>query len=414
MNIGKSGMNYASIGVIAFLVHIIINYDVLIRAKEAEKNPSHLYYKIFLFCVLAFYIFDSLWGFVYDLKVPLVAYVWTELYFVSVAITVFFWTRFVINYIQKTNYFTTLLKYSGIIFLGFEFLVLAINLFFPVMFYFDESGGYHTANARTATMFAQILLFLATSIYMFVAGEKNQGTIRRRHRAVGAFGIAMTIFVVLATMYPILPFYAMGYLLGTCLLHTFVVEDEKEERRKELEQLLTVEEIQEQEIGSARLIAYTDPLTGIKSANAYQEDVIGIDMRIHDKILKDFGIVVFDINGLKLINDTKGHEEGDKLIKSGCNIICQTFKHSPIYRIGGDEIVAFLKGDDLKNRERLLDGFAAQMEKNILNGEVVIAWGLSEFIPNQDKEYSAIFTRADQKMYEQKKLLKDKQSSTNA
>ena len=34
-----------------------------------------------------------------------------------------------------------------------------------------------------------------------------------------------------------------------------------------------------------------------------------------DKILKDFGIVVFDINGLKLINDTKGHEEGDKLIK---------------------------------------------------------------------------------------------------
>lgn len=259
-------------------------------------------------------------------------------------------------------------------------------------------------------MFAQILLFMATSVYMLAIIVKSHGNIRRRHRTIGGFGIAMTIFAILAAMYPILPFYALGYLLGTCLIHTFVLEDEKEARRKELEQLLKVGEIQEQEIGSARLLAYTDSLTGIKSAAAYQEDVIGIDMRIKDTILKDFGVIVFDVNGLKHINDTKGHEEGDRLIKSGCSIICQTFKHSPIYRIGGDEFVAFVMGEDFKNRTALLNGFAAQMEKNLLSGEVVIAWGLAEFMPNQDETYSSLFGRADQKMYEQKRLLKNMQT----
>lgn len=128
-------MDYASIGIIALLVHIIINYDMLKRTKEQQKSSSHVAYKIFLFCVLAFYLFDLLWGFIYNLQIPLLSYIWTELYFGVVAVTVFFWTRFVITYIQKDTVFTTLLKYAGIIFLGFEFLILVANLFFPIMFY---------------------------------------------------------------------------------------------------------------------------------------------------------------------------------------------------------------------------------------------------------------------------------------
>lgn len=52
---------------------------------------------------------------------------------------------------------------------------------------------------------------------------------------IGFFGIAMMLLISIQVFYPLLPVYAMGYMLGTSLLHSFVVEDEKEEYRRELE-----------------------------------------------------------------------------------------------------------------------------------------------------------------------------------
>ena len=399
-------MYYSSIGIVAFLVHVIINYDVLVKSKHEQDSDSHKAYKTFLTCVLIYYIFDILWGVIYSLKFPLLSYTWTELYFMTVAITVFLWTRYVIIYLNKATFFSKLIKYAGILFLVFESVSIILNLFFPIMFYYDENGDYHTGQARTATMLAQIMLFLATSVYTLAVTIKSRGKIRHRHRTIGGFGIAMTIFVIFLAIYPILPFYSLGYLLGICLIHTFVLEGEKEDRREELENLLQVEKIREAELGSARLMAYTDPLTGVKSKTAYQEDIIGIEKRIEDGILKDFAVAVFDVNGLKLVNDTKGHDEGDKLIKEACQVICQTFKHSPIYRIGGDEFVAFLMGDDFKQKSELVKNFDSQMEKNMAENKAVVSCGLTEYETGADKSYLTIFSRADMKMYERKKQLK--------
>lgn len=50
---------------------------------------------------------------------------------------------------------------------------------------------------------------------------------------IGFFGIAMMLLISIQVFYPLLPVYAMGYMLGTSLLRSFVVEDEKEEYRRE-------------------------------------------------------------------------------------------------------------------------------------------------------------------------------------
>lgn len=47
-----------------------------------------------------------------------------------------------------------------------------------------------------------------------------------------------------------------------------------------------------------------------------------------------FAMAVFDLNNLKMINDTYGHEAGDKYLINGCRLICKHFKSSPVYRIG--------------------------------------------------------------------------------
>ncbi len=399
-------MSYSYVGLIAFFVHIIINFTELTVSRKQNISKPQKVYKYFLFFVLVYYVFDILWGFIYSLKFQLLSFIWTELYFVSVAMAVYFWTKFVVKYIEGKNAFTSILKFSGIIFLVFEFVSLLLNLFLPVMFYFDDLGAYHTSIARTLTMALQTLLFATTAFYMFAVAIKSKGKIRNRHFCVGCFGISMTVFVILSTLYPILPFYSLGYLFGTCFLHTFVLEDEKESRRIELEKLFKLEELHEKELGTMRNIAYTDLLTGVKSKNAYQEEVQIIDEKIKEGLLESFGLVVFDLNDLKRINDIKGHDAGDKYLKSACKIICETFKHSPIFRIGGDEFIAFLIGEDFSNRESLISGFEHLMKENQSNDDIVIAFGYTEFMENQDNNYSSIFNRADLKMYERKKKMK--------
>lgn len=196
--------------------------------------------------------------------------------------------------------------------------------------------------------------------------------------------------------------------MGTCVLHSFVLEDEKNEYRKKLEESLEREKEQREALGSAKHLAYTDPLTGVKSKTAYLEASELIDIDIANGSLTELGVIVFDLNGLKSVNDTLGHEEGDKYIRNACSLICRKFSHSPVYRIGGDEFVVLLKGSDYNEREKMLMSFDKQMDENLLSGNVVVSTGMDKFIPGQDTSLSDIFNRADKKMYERKSILKEK------
>ena len=106
-------------------------------------------------------------------------------------------------------------------------------------------------------------------------------------------------------------------------------------------------------------------------------------------------------------NGTKGHEAGDTYIKNSCHIICEYFRHSPVYRIGGDEFVAFLEGEDFVNREAILADFNKQMEENIGTNDVVISCGIDIFQLDSEDSFFKLFERADRKMYERKRKLKE-------
>lgn len=400
-------MYYSSIGILASLILLITNYDVLIKYSHKNIMPAHHSYRKFLFSVFAYYVTDLLWEPLSAYKILNVLFVETAVYFVVMAISVFLWTQYVIIYLNEKNRFTKILKYTGILFLILQIVILIINFFIKIAYWFGEDGTYYTGPARDFNLFTQFILFLATTIRMMFITTKTHGKAKIRHHAIGTFGLTMAIFIVLQAIYPLMPFYAIGYMLGTCVLHTFVLEDEKETRQEELEKLLQLEQIQEAELGTARQMAYTDPLTGVKNKTAYMEDICGIEQRIKDKILTDFSLIVFDVNNLKIINDTKGHEEGDNYIISASKMICHEFRNSPVYRIGGDEFVAFLMGEDFKNRQILLENFNKKIEKNLEEGKVVIAFGLEEFKAGEDKTYQKIFERADMKMYKRKKELKN-------
>jgi diguanylate cyclase (GGDEF)-like protein len=215
------------------------------------------------------------------------------------------------------------------------------------------------------------------------------------------------MFVIAQYFYPLLPLYSIGYLLGTSLIHTFVLEADKEDYRKQLESLLSKEQLQKAELGSTRKLAYTDALTGIKNKLAFTEAQEDFSNKISSGKINDLGIIVCDLNGLKTINDTQGHDAGDKYIKAAAKIICNVFKHSPVYRIGGDEFVVLLRGEDYGNREALLNNFDKMMYENIIKNEVVISTGLDIYNPEKQDTFQIVFERADKKMYARKKLLKE-------
>ena len=177
------------------------------------------------------------------------------------------------------------------------------------------------------------------------------------------------------------------------------VENRDEDVRREKEHLAA--------LNMANELARRDELTHTKNKTAYHEAEKELQREI-DAGDASFGIVVCDINGLKVINDTEGHRAGDDYIKTACKLICGIFHHSPVFRIGGDEFVVILRDQDYEDRSELLADVRRQVEENIRMGEgPVVATGLAEFRPGEDRSVEAAFNRADSQMYGEKARLKE-------
>ena len=160
-------------------------------------------------------------------------------------------------------------------------------------------------------------------------------------------------------------------------------------------------------------ISSHDALTKVMSRNSYDSMVREFDKKIRDdSSTVKFAICECDLNNLKIINDTFGHDAGDTYILNCCKLICDIFKHSPVYRIGGDEFVAVLQSDDYDNLElikrSILDTCVDEMTKAVpLSQKRSFAAGFAIFDSAHDHCFANVMKRADVEMYENKKMLKN-------
>lgn len=158
-------------------------------------------------------------------------------------------------------------------------------------------------------------------------------------------------------------------------------------------------------------MANTDSMTGVRNKHAYSEMEMLINTQIESGELDKLGVVVGDINGLKIVNDTQGHAAGDQLIKDASALICERFKRGAVFRIGGDEFVVLLQGDGFDEMKDVIDGLNRAVESNIKENAVVISIGYS-VLQKEDQYLSDVFERADKMMYERKEELKAMGSRT--
>ncbi|MBO5623863.1 MAG: diguanylate cyclase [Butyrivibrio sp.] len=158
-------------------------------------------------------------------------------------------------------------------------------------------------------------------------------------------------------------------------------------------------------------MANTDSMTGVRNKHAYMETEAQLNSWIREGAAQKLAVIVCDINGLKYVNDTKGHAAGDQLIKDACSLICNVFSHGSVYRTGGDEFIVLLSGKGFDTREETIDAFNRQVEENIQKNEVVVSIGYSTLQPG-DEQLHDIFERADHMMYARKKELKSMGAKT--
>jgi diguanylate cyclase (GGDEF)-like protein len=150
--------------------------------------------------------------------------------------------------------------------------------------------------------------------------------------------------------------------------------------------------------------AKIDALTGIRNRHAYLDEEEKLDRRIEAKESLEFAISILDVNDLKKVNDTEGHQAGDECIRRACRTICNIFKHSPVFRVGGDEFAVISQGNDYENIEELLEVVREYNDEAARNSGIVIACGMARY--EKDPRVADVFERADQRMYENKNKLK--------
>lgn len=151
-----------------------------------------------------------------------------------------------------------------------------------------------------------------------------------------------------------------------------------------------------------RLLSETDSMTGLYNKNKYLQMVKDTYPSI-EKV----GVMFFDVNNLKLVNDTLGHEKGDMVITYAANLISRLQKENrKAYRLGGDEfalIIENLAPDEEEQIRKLWDEF--MMAKLVVSKyQVMIAVGYAEGPGNNIDE---IIRKSDKNMYLNKEKLKD-------
>ncbi len=172
------------------------------------------------------------------------------------------------------------------------------------------------------------------------------------------------------------------------------------------------ERMQEERLERMRSLANVDALTGVRNKHAFLEEEAHMDRQIAEHCMDPFAIVMLDVNDLKKVNDTIGHHAGDELLQNACKAICDVFKHSSVFRIGGDEFAVIAQGEDYEHLEERLGEMRNHNAEALRSGGAVIACGTAWF--RDDTCVATVFDRADRNMYENKSRLKLSGSSVLA
>lgn len=264
------------------------------------------------------------------------------------------------------------------------------------------------------TVLVTNMSILVLGIYVVVIGMRNM--IRSRNTKVKMYNeekhmtyIAHTVFMfvlVILSLVDVYRFYftntpdiglysRFGYFLYVVAVAMALIWD--------FARLVNIgrhaEDIQEE--------ASVDPMTKLYNRAAFEKY---IDSCVGKKC-ENKGIIMFDLNNLKLFNDKLGHDMGDYYIKISSELIRDLFgRYGNMYRIGGDEFCGIVERISYEEFQRVKEELEQHVDRLCVPGcdfKMGIASGCCIFDPKKDQSLRDTMKRADEDMYNNKVLLKN-------
>lgn len=153
-------------------------------------------------------------------------------------------------------------------------------------------------------------------------------------------------------------------------------------------------------------MATKDHLTGLGNRASYQETIhrmISQANRMANRESVDFGLLILDLDNFKQVNDTYGHQEGDKVLIAMADVLQQTLRETDYaFRFGGDEFCCLLPG----SQEGINNAIAHRILYSTAQNKVLSQYNVSCSIGHSNYVYSdcetSIFERADRALYDAK------------
>jgi diguanylate cyclase (GGDEF)-like protein len=145
--------------------------------------------------------------------------------------------------------------------------------------------------------------------------------------------------------------------------------------------------------------AETDPLTGLLNRRGW-ERWLGREEERFRRFGDPASVVMMDLDGLKALNDTAGHDAGDRLIRRTADTLAGAVRSGdPLARLGGDEF-GLVASVGIRDAQRLAD----RLQAVLLDAEAPCSFGVAPF--RVDGSFAAAIAEADATMYADKRARK--------
>ena len=223
-------MFYAITSFLALVLNLIINWDSLknLRGRPGEAASEQkvtFRYNLFLIASNFYFFADICWGLLYenrhiDALFPFL-YVDCLFYFFFMFLTMLTWIRYIVAYLDKHDLKSKTLLNAVWIMFALAVIYLIINCFHPFIYYFTETHEYIVEPGRHITFILQIILYIVTSSYLLFIAHKSTGGKKFRYAAVGLTSLVMEVFLIFQIFDDAYPSYALGLIIGICVVHSF-------------------------------------------------------------------------------------------------------------------------------------------------------------------------------------------------
>jgi len=174
--------------------------------------------------------------------------------------------------------------------------------------------------------------------------------------------------------------------------------------------LMEAERRLREQANELRALSLTDPLTTLYNRRGFMTIASQL-LRIANREGQYMWMLFIDVDGLKVVNDTLGHDQGDQLITDVSALVRRVARESDVVaRLGGDEFVVLIPNgsadDSTRLQGRLEEAVRAQNEKNERPYAVAFSVGVGEYNPEAPCTMDELIRRADAEMYKIKALRK--------